>query len=233
MRYHDIMSVKRGLLMEKILIVEDEKPIRDLIRMNLSDAGYDCTCAVDGLDAANILENEQFDLVLLDIMLPKIDGYELFQYIKSLRIPVIFLTAKSGLTDRVKGLSMGAEDYIVKPFEIVELLARIHVVLRRFHKGDSTLIYGLLNIDLDNRIVHKGDALIELTPKEFELLVLFVQNVDITLFREQIYESVWGQEECGNTRTLDLHIQRLRKKAELFDHLKTIHKVGYRLERIP
>lgn len=216
--------------MIKILIVEDERPISDLIKINLSDAGYDCTCAYDGLAAANILETHSFDLILLDIMLPEIDGYELFNYIKPLEIPVIFLTAKAALNDRVKGLTLGAEDYIVKPFEIVELLARVNVVLRRYNKSASRLQFKDITIELDNKLVKRNDDVLDLTPKEFELLVLFVRNVNITLFRERIYETVWETDYYGDTRTLDLHIQRLRKKTKLEKYLKTIYKVGYRLE---
>lgn len=217
--------------MIKILVVEDERPIRNLIKMNLTDAGYDVTCAEDGLVAANLLEEKHFDLILLDIMLPEIDGYELLEYIKPLGTPVIFLTAKAALNDRVKGLTLGAEDYIVKPFEIVELLARITVVLRRYNKSDATLTYADLTIDTDNKTVKKGDEEIVLTPKEFELLVLLVRNVNITLFRERIYEIIWESDYYGDSRTLDLHIQRLRKKTGLLDQLKTVYKVGYRLEK--
>ena len=216
--------------MIKILVVEDERAISDLIKFNLMDAGYDCTCVYDGMDAADILENNNFDLILLDIMLPQIDGYELLEYIKPLGTPVIFITAKASLDDRVKGLMLGAEDYIVKPFEIVELLARVNVVLRRYNKSASPLHYDNLAIDLDNKIVLKDGIQLELTPKEFELLVLFVRNVNITLFREKIYELVWESDYYGDTRTLDLHIQRLRKKVGLEKTLKTIYKVGYRLE---
>lgn len=216
--------------MIKILIVEDERPISDLIKINLSDAEYDCTCAYDGLEAANILESHTFDLILLDIMLPEIDGYELLEYIKPLDIPVIFLTAKSALNDRVKGLMLGAEDYIVKPFEIVELLARVNVVLRRYNKSALILQFEDIIIDPENKIAKKSNAVLDLTPKEFDLLVMFVRNVNITLFRERIYESIWESDYYGDTRTLDLHIQRLRKKAGLEHKLKTIYKVGYRLE---
>lgn len=216
--------------MIKILIVEDERPISDLIKINLTDAGYECTCAYDGLEAANILESHNFDLILLDIMLPEIDGYELLEYIKPLDIPVIFLTAKSALNDRVKGLTLGAEDYIVKPFEIVELLARVNVVLRRYNKSAAILQFEDIIIDPENKIVKKGNNILDLTPKEFDLLVMFVRNVNITLFRERIYESIWESEYYGDTRTLDLHIQRLRKKTGLEHKLKTVYKVGYRLE---
>ena len=153
--------------MIKILVVEDERPISDLIRMNLEDAGYQCTCALDGLTAADILEKHTFDLVLLDIMLPKVDGYELFEYIKPTGTPVIFLTAKAGLNDRVKGLNLGAEDYIVKPFEIVELMARIQVVLRRYHKDATKLVFGDIVLNTENRTVCRNGQEIVLTPKEF------------------------------------------------------------------
>ncbi len=214
----------------KILIVEDERPISDLIKMNLEDEGYQCTCAYDGLSAADILEEQRFDLILLDIMLPHIDGYELLDYIKPLHIPVIFLTAKAALKDRVKGLNLGAEDYIVKPFEISELLARINVVLRRFHKNEKILAFHNLIIDLDKHSVTREGELIDLTPKEFELLVYFVRNKDIALHRNSIYESVWETEYDGNTRTLELHIQRLRKKTGLEKHIKTLYRAGYRLD---
>lgn len=216
--------------MIKILIVDDELPIRELLRMSLSDAGFQCTCADNGLTAANLLENNHYDLVLLDIMLPHIDGYELLEYIKTIHTPVIFLTAKGSLNDRVKGLNLGAEDYIVKPFEIVELLARIHVVLRRYNKDDNIISIGNLSLDLDNKIAKKDNLPLDLTPKEFELLAFFMQNKNITLFRDHIYETVWGKDCSDETRTVDLHIQRLRKKTGLMDQLKTIYKVGYRLE---
>lgn len=216
--------------MIKILVVEDERPISDLIRMNLEDAGYQCTCALDGLTAADILEKHTFDLVLLDIMLPKVDGYELFEYIKPTGTPVIFLTAKAGLNDRVKGLNLGAEDYIVKPFEIVELMARIQVVLRRYHKDATKLLFGDIVLNTENRTVCRNGQEIVLTPKEFTLLELLVRNKNMTLFRDKIYELVWENDSYGDTRTLDLHVQRLRKKLGLTEKLKTIYKVGYRLE---
>lgn len=218
--------------MVKILIVEDEHPISDLIRLNLTDAGYECYTAFDGKEAADILEEKSFDLILLDIMLPEIDGYELLEYIKLNNIPVIFITAKASLDDRVKGLTQGAEDYIVKPFEIVELLARVNVVLRRYNKASSILTYSDITVDLDTKTITKGGKRLELTPKEFELLVLFIRNVDITLFREKIYETVWETDYSFDTRTLDLHIQRIRKKAGLSDRLVTVYGVGYRLKKL-
>lgn len=216
--------------MIKILIVEDEKPISDLIAINLSANNYQCTQAFDGLEAANLLENHSYDLVLLDIMLPKVDGYELLEYIKPLNIPVIFITAKGALEDRVKGLTQGAEDYIVKPFQVVELLARVNVVLRRFNKASSILEFEDIVINTETKVVTKTGATVELTPKEFDLLALLIRNVDITLFRENIYETIWENDYYGDTRTLDLHIQRLRKKMGLSHALKTVYRVGYRLE---
>lgn len=217
--------------MIKILVVEDEKAIADLISMNLGDAGYQCVCAYDGMTAADLLEEHRYDLVLLDIMLPEIDGYELLEYVRPMEIPVIFITAKSGVQDRVKGLELGAEDYIVKPFEIVELLARVKVVLRRYHKiSESQLVFQHLKIDAESRRVWSREREMELTPKEMDLLLLFVRNRNITLFRDKIYESVWDSTFTGDTRTLDLHIQRLRKKLELEPYLRTIYRCGYRLE---
>jgi len=216
--------------MIKILIVEDELPIANLIRMNLTRAGYLCTCAYDGQQAADMLEKSSFDLILLDIMLPKFDGYDLMAYIRPMNIPVIFLTAKSDVADRVKGLKLGAEDYIVKPFEIVELLARIEVVLRRFNKSQGLLHVCDVVIDLDARDVLQNGQHIELTRKEFDLLVLFCQNPNTALFRETLFERIWDTDYIGETRTLDSHVQRLRRKLSWAERIKTVHKIGYRLD---
>lgn len=222
---------KRGFNFDmiRICIVEDEVPIAKLISMSLTKYGYNCTCVYDGLEAADLLERETFDLLLLDIMLPGADGYSILEYSKSLNIPTIFITAKNALEDRVKGLRMGAEDYIVKPFEIVELVARVEVVLRRYHKlGDIIEICGL-TIDTVSMTVKRGERYISLTNKEYELLVLFARNPNIALYRETIHERVWGGEYDGSSRTVDLHIQRLRKKTGLEKELVAIPKVGYRL----
>lgn len=216
--------------MIRILIVEDERPISDLIRLNLMKAGYQCVCAYDGMAAADILEEENFDLIILDVMLPKLSGFELMEYIRPLKIPVIFLTAKASLDDRMTGLTSGAEDYMVKPFEIVELLARVNIVLRRYHKTEKLLQIDDITVNVENQSVIKAGQTVELTPKELELFILLLRNRNITLFREKIYEEIWGTEYSVESRTLDLHIQRLRKKLELGDMLKTVFKVGYRLE---
>jgi len=214
----------------RILIVEDEKPISNLIKLSLSKAGYFCTCVYDGIAAADILDNEKFDLILLDVMLPGADGFELMDYIRPLGIPVIFLTAKNSVNDRVKGLKMGAEDYIVKPFEIIELLARVEVVLRRYNMLDNLISIGGLTIDTRSMVVKRDDTEIQLTNKEYELLLLFAKNPGIALYRETIYERVWGGDYMCGSRTVDLHVQRMRKKVGWENNIIAIHKVGYRLE---
>ncbi|MCD8066794.1 MAG: response regulator transcription factor [Oscillospiraceae bacterium] len=216
--------------MIRILVVEDEKPINELITMNLTAAGYDCVSVYDGLAACDVLDKESFDLVLLDIMLPEADGYEVLEFIKPMEIPVIFLTAKGTTEDKVKGLKLGADDYLTKPFEIVELLARVESVLRRAGKAQSEFEVADLRIDMRSRSVYRGSKEIILTMKEFDLLLLFAQNPNIALFRETLYEHVWGSNYMGDSRTVDLHVQRLRKKLHWEDKIKTIYKVGYRLE---
>ncbi len=214
--------------MNKILIVEDEEPIANLIYMNLKSAGYFCEIAYDGQEGADKLSENHYDLCLLDIMLPKIDGYELLSYAKSIEVPVIFLTAKGETSDKVEGLRAGADDYITKPFEIIELLARVENVLRRFQKVNQTIEVFDLAIDVSSRTVTKQGKPIKLTYKEFDLLLLFVQNPNIALYRESIYERVWDAPYFGDQRTIDLHVQRLRKKTGLEKQIETVYKVGYR-----
>lgn len=214
--------------MLQILVVEDEHSISNLIKINLTRAGYACDCAYDGLAAVDMLDKKPYDLVLLDIMLPGADGYEIMDYIAPLEIPVIFLTAKASVADRVKGLRMGADDYLTKPFEIIELLARVESVLRRYHKTEQVLTEGNLVIDTASRTVTKKGETISLTKKEFDLLLLFVRNKNIALYRETIYERIWGGEYMGDSRTVDLHVQRMRKKAGLEEQIQTVYRVGYR-----
>lgn len=216
--------------MIKILIVDDEKPICDLIDLNLSASGYHCTSVQNGLDAIDLIEEEAFDLILLDIMLPGADGYDVIEYIRPLKIPVIFITAKHEVRDRVKGLKLGADDYLVKPFDVVELVARVEAVLRRYNKTDKLLTVGNIVVDVEARRVLKDGKQVILTNKEFGLLVLFMQNKNVALFREILYEKVWGDEYIGDSRTLDLHVQRLRKKLGWEQNLVAVYKVGYRLE---
>lgn len=216
--------------MVKILIAEDEEPIANLIRMNLKKAGYACECAYDGQEAADRMEEGHYDLLLLDIMLPKINGYELMEYAKSIQLPVIFITAMDSTENKVKGLKMGAEDYLVKPFEIVELLARVEAVLRRCNKIGRMLHILDVDIDLSSRTVMQDNQQILLTLKEYELLLFFARNPNIALYREVIYEQVWEKEYTGDSRTVDLHVQRLKKKLGWDKHICAVYKIGYRLE---
>ena len=216
--------------MIKILIVEDEKPISDLIKLSLSKSVYNCDCVYDGMKAADALDEKAYDLVLLDVMLPQVDGFELMEYIRPLGVPVIFITAKNSVADRVKGLRMGAEDYIVKPFEVLELQARVDVVLRRYNKTDRVISIGGLTIDTQSMQVFRDESEIALTRKEFELLLLFARNPGTALYRETIYERVWGGDYTCGSKTVDLHVQRLRKKVGWDKRLRAINKVGYRLE---
>ncbi len=216
--------------MIRILAVDDEKPIAELLRLSLRRAGYECICAYDGLEAANLIEKESFDLILLDIMLPGIDGFELMEYIRSTGIPVIFLTAKNAVNDRVKGLRMGAEDYMVKPFDVLELLARVDGVLRRHGKLQTDIQIGDLMIHTLSMQVSKNGEKVPLTRKEYELLLLFAQNPGIVLSKVTIYERVWGGEYPDNTRTVELHIQRMKKKVGWSEELMPVFGIGYRLE---
>ena len=216
--------------MVKILIAEDEEPIANLIRMNLKKAGYACECAYDGQEAADRMEEGHYDLLLLDIMLPKINGYELMEYAKSIQLPVIFITAMDSTENKVKGLKMGAEDYLAKPFEIVELLARVEAVLRRCNKSGRMQHILDVDIDLSSRTVMQDNQQILLTLKEYELLLFFARNPNIALYREVIYEQVWEKEYTGDSRTVDLHVQRLKKKLGWDKHICAVYKIGYRLE---
>ncbi len=219
--------------MVRILAVDDEKPIAQLLRVSLSRAGYECVCAYDGIEAANLIEKEPFDLILLDIMLPGIDGFELMDYIRSTGIPVIFLTAKNAVADRVKGLRMGAEDYMVKPFDVLELLARVDGVLRRHGKLQTLITLGDLQINTLSMQVMRRGAEVILTRKEYELLLLFARNVGVVLSKNTIYERVWGGEYPENTRTVELHVQRMKKKVGWDDRIKPVYGMGYRLEVEP
>lgn len=217
--------------MNKILIVEDEEAISSLIEMSLVRAGYRCETADDGLVAADLIEENVYDLVLLDVMLPGLDGYELMDYLRPTGTPVIFITAKGSLGDRVKGLRLGADDYIVKPFEVPELIARVESVLRRTGRGGQTLHAWDVELDTVARTVTKNGVPVALTPREFDLLELLIRNRGMALYRETLFERVWGGEPENDTRTLDLHINRLRKKLGWQTRITTVYKIGYKLER--
>lgn len=216
--------------MINILIVEDEEAISNLIKMSLTKAGYHCEQAMDGIAAADCIEQSTYDLILLDVMLPGLNGYELLDFIKTIGTPVIFITAMGSVEDRVKGLRSGADDYITKPFEMIELLARVETVLRRYHKADDKLEVFDIQIDISSRQVLQKEKPVSLTMKEFDLLLFFVRNKSIALYRETIYENIWGSDFLGDSRTVDLHVQRLRKKLNWSEHIKSVYKIGYRLE---
>ncbi len=216
--------------MNKILIVEDEQAIADMIKLCLGKNGYICEIVNDGRIASEKIEEKRYDLILLDIMLPDIDGYDLIEYIKQFAIPVIFVSAKTSVADRVKGLKLGAEDYISKPFELEELLARIETVLRRYHKVENIIEIGRIKIDTLQHIVLLDGNPVPLPIKEYELLLFLVKNKNIALYRDTIFEQVWQEPYLGNTRTIDLHIQRLKKKLDLGDAIEAIYKVGYKFK---
>jgi DNA-binding response OmpR family regulator len=214
-----------------ILIVEDELPINDLIKRNMNLVGHKCVSAFNGKEALNYSKEQSFDLVLLDIMLPEMDGFDVFKELRG--IPTIFLTAKNSLSDRVKGLNMGADDYLTKPFEMLELLARVDAVLRRTRKDNESFELGSVKIEFNSRQIFLDNKIIECTPKEYELLEVLVRNRNIALSREKLLELVWGYDYEGDTRTIDVHIQKLRKKLGLDNYIKTVYKLGYRLEVQP
>ncbi len=213
--------------MATILIVEDEIPINELIKRNLQSVGHICISVFDGKTAIHELTQHEIDLVLLDIMLPEINGYDVFQQISS---PTIFLTARSSLTDKVRGLTLGADDYLVKPFEMLELLARVDAVLRRTKKEKRNFKVDGIKIDFESRQVFLNELAVECTPKEFDLLEVLVNNRNIALSRDKLLELAWGYDYIGDTRTVDVHIQKLRKKLNLESRIKTVYKMGYRLE---
>jgi two-component system alkaline phosphatase synthesis response regulator PhoP len=215
--------------METILIIEDEEPIRELIKLNLSLVGYKILEGADGYEGLEHIKNEKIDLALLDLMLPGMDGFEILPELIKKNIPTIILTAKDGLKDKVKGLEMGADDYITKPFEAIELLARVKAVLRRSGKENSVITFDNITINLDQHKVYKDGKEVELTYKEFELLRLLAENMGMVMSREKLLQLVWDYDYEGYTRTVDMHIQRLRTKLGT-DKIKTIYKVGYRLE---
>ena len=216
--------------MANILIVEDEIAIADLISMNLKLVGHNAYKIHNGSEVMDYIKTNCPDLVILDVMLPGEDGFELMKKIEPHHIPVIFLTAKEALNDKITGLRLGADDYMVKPFESLELLARIETVLKRYRTSGSVFALDNLRVYIDGHIALLNDERIELTAKEFQLLELLILNKNIALSREKILELVWGYDYAGDTRTVDVHIQRLRKKLDLNDRVKTIFKMGYRLE---
>lgn len=215
--------------MGKILIVEDERAINDLIRMTMQLKGHECDSAFTGNEAKDLLEAGSYDLAFIDVMLPGLDGFVLIEGMKS-PPPVIFVTAKADIADRVKGLRMGAQDYVVKPFDPLELLARAENALIRTRPASSVLCVLDVDLDVASHEVRKAGALVELTPQEFQLLELLMRNKNIALSREKLLDAAWGYDYLGGTRTVDIHVQKLRRKLGWADVIKTVFKLGYRLE---
>ncbi len=219
--------------MANILIVEDEENIARMIEATLALGGHTGRWCGDGAKAVGVIEKEQFDLVLLDVMLPGLDGFSVMGQLRCRDVPVIFLSAMQQVEDKVRGLRLGAEDYISKPFEPLELLARIEVVLRRRGRGRNVLEYGDIRQELDSHTVTLRGEPVALSPKEFELLRVFLQNQNLALSREKLLSIVWGYEYAGESRTVDIHVQRLRQKLGLAEQLVTLPRIGYRLEKLP
>ena len=218
--------------MIKVLIVDDEKAICDLIDLNLSASGYHCQTVQNGLDAIDLIENENFDLVLLDIMLPGADGFDVMDYIRPLQVPVIFITAKHEVRDRVKGLKLGADDYLVKPFDLGELLARIRSVMRRTLAQPSPFVLRFGDIcfsEKETKLIH-NDHICILPGREGQLLSYFLRNPRQVLTRLQIIGNVWGPEAEIEDGNLDNYIYLLRKKLNSLDtavQIVTVHRQGY------
>jgi len=217
------------IFLERILIVEDDSSISDLIRMNLELIGYEIVQAFDGQECLDILKEDKFDLVLLDIMLPKVDGYQIIPVVMEYDIPVLVLTAKDALLDKVRGLNLGADDYITKPFETIELIARIRVILRRNGKVKSSFSFDNIEVFFTKREIFRDGEPVELTFKEFELLKVLIENKGLALSRQQLLEMAWGYEYTNSTRTVDIHVQRLRKKLST-ERITTVVKIGYRFK---
>ena len=215
----------------RILVVEDDTAISELICMNLEVTGYEVVPVLDGNEVEGTLEKEEdFDLALLDIMLPGKDGFELLGVMKKYGIPVIYITAKADANSKIKGLRSGAEDYIVKPFEVLELLVRVEKVLERTGKQKEIIQVKDLEIHLSEHKVTRNGQTVSLKPMEYDLLVLLAKNKNVAFTREQMLNEVWGSNYLGETRTIDVHIGQLRRKLDLSDVIKTIPKIGYRLE---
>ncbi len=217
--------------MINILIIEDDINIAKMIKAALAMVDYNSFCCNDGKSGVDEAMKGGYDLALIDVMLPEMDGWQVMEKIKGTGIPAIFLTALQDVADKVKGLRLGAEDYIVKPFEPLELLARIDVVLRRENKTSSRLSYCDIEIDINKHIITSQGKPIYLTPKEFDVIVYFIQHLDIAVSRESLLSNIWGFEFEGESRTVDIHVQQVRRKLGLKDKLITIPKLGYRLER--
>jgi two-component system alkaline phosphatase synthesis response regulator PhoP len=212
----------------RIMIVEDERSISDLIAINLQMTGHDCAQAFCGKDALIFAQDRAYDLMLLDVMLPDIDGFDLLEKMRG--VPTIFLTAKHETCDKVRGFMLGADDYITKPFEITELLMRVQAVLRRTKKMEPSYVSGDMVVKFDARKVFLRGEPVELTMQEFTLLQTLIENRNVAMSRRRLLNEAWGIDFLGESRTVDVHVQKIRKKLDLEDRIKTVFKVGYRFE---
>jgi DNA-binding response OmpR family regulator len=216
--------------MHKILIIEDDAAISNLIKSALTREGYSCETASDGLIGEQMFDSGSWDLVLLDLMLPGTSGFELIEYIKPSKTPVIVISAMNQTGDKIRGLKMGADDYIGKPFQIGELLARVEALLRRSSKTENIFTYLDIEVNLDSRTVKKAGQQLTLTTKEFDLLETFIKNKNIAISRSNLYEMVWNEPVMGDTRTIDNHVSSLRKKLGYDGLIQTVHGIGYRMD---
>ena len=216
-------------MLYKILIVEDHENIAKYIHTCLSVGGYESEICADGRSALELAADRRYDLILLDVMLPGLDGFEVMEKVRGYDVPVIYLTAMQDVTNKVRGLKSGAEDYIVKPFETLELLARIELVMKRHHKTEAVLHYGRIRLDTEKHMVKMDGRPVSLTPKEFDVLTFFIRHQDVVISREQMLAAIWGYQFEGETRTVDTHVQQVRKKLNLQGLLVTVPKYGYRL----
>ena len=215
----------------RILVVEDDAAIAEAIGLNLMLSDYEYRIIDDGAAAAAALETDHsFDLALLDVMLPNLDGFALMEHMARYNIPVLYLTAKVDLSSKIKGLRLGAEDYIVKPFEMLELLVRIERILARTGKLGNILRFRDLTVDVGRRTVEKSGVPVSLQPLEFDLLVKLIRFKNCTLTRERLLNEIWGFDFVGGTRTVDIHVTHLRKKLGLQNNIVAVMKTGYRLE---
>lgn len=216
----------------KILIVEDDGNIAKYIQVCLTMGGYDSDICRDGPSAVERVLAGGLDLILLDVMLPGLDGFQVMERVRDLGVPVIYLTAVQDVADKVRGLKSGAEDYIVKPFEALELLARIDLVMSRHKKSDTAFAYGDITLDTERHIVEKGGVPVALSPKEFDVLAFFIRHQDVVISRERLLASVWDYAFEGETRTVDTHVQQVRRKLGLQGRLVTVPTYGYKLLKL-
>lgn len=217
----------------KILVIEDDSSISELICMNLEAAGYEPVPILDGVLAAEFIGGPKaggISLALVDVMLPGRDGFALMEDLEKAKIPVIFLTAKGDVVSKVHGLKAGAEDYIVKPFEVLELLVRMEKVLKRTGRGRRQIRIRDVVIDLEKHCVTRAGQKVALKPMEYELLVTLAQGKNIAFSRQELLNRIWGTDYVGETRTVDVHVGQLRKKLDFYDVIRTVSKTGYRLE---